>query len=246
MLFLQHGSDNFRVADDSPGTSRKPASVHRSPSIWSIRLRLIRHVSQVGGRWICVNAEFLRRTYSSSRIAGACRHIVRAHFWISTASAKLIGHLRTSQTLLLSRETEDVVAIKPFSAPWKWTSDQNAFTVSIPTTSLIALTLNEHERRSSFGVLVRPDSHVLTVAVPGDLGLPRPFSIFPLSTGSSQCFCAPSCNWADEENSAFRTAGKSSAPPSARMPLCTARVFDRIDNRSDTVVHELKSPFHIE
>jgi hypothetical protein len=34
-------------------------------------------------------------------------------------SAKFIRHLRTSQSFLLSRETEDVVAIKPFSAPSK-------------------------------------------------------------------------------------------------------------------------------
>ena len=71
--------------------------------------------------------------HSSSAISGACRHIVRAQRCTSAASAKLIGHFRTSQTLLLSRETEEVVAIKPFSAFSKCTSDQNAFTVSMPT-----------------------------------------------------------------------------------------------------------------
>jgi hypothetical protein len=32
----------------------------------------------------------------------------------------------------------------------------------------------------------------------------------------------------------------------AEKALCLARVFDRIDDRSDTAIHELKSPFHIE
>ena len=57
--------------------------------------------------------------YPFSGIPGACRHIVHAHFCTSAASAKVIGHLRTSQSFLLSRETEDVVAIKPFVASSK-------------------------------------------------------------------------------------------------------------------------------
>src|ERR1700722_1282962 len=72
-------------------------------------------------------------------ISGACRHIVRAHCCTSFASANVIGHLRASQILLLSRETDEVVAIKPFSAPSKWTSDQKALTVPMPTAFLYRL-----------------------------------------------------------------------------------------------------------
>jgi hypothetical protein len=32
----------------------------------------------------------------------------------------------------------------------------------------------------------------------------------------------------------------------AEKALCPTRVFDWIDNRSDTMIHELKSPFLIE
>src|SRR5882724_7604808 len=72
-------------------------------------------------------------------IFGDSRHMLRAHCWTCSPSAKVIGHLRTSQTFLLPRETDDVVAINPFSACSNCTSVQNAFTVSMPITSFVRL-----------------------------------------------------------------------------------------------------------
>src|SRR5689334_15787784 len=71
------------------------------------------------------------------------RHIVRAHCATSAASAKLIGHLRTSQILLLSRETDEDVAINPFSAPAKMHVSPISFDGLDPHDVLVAFALDK-------------------------------------------------------------------------------------------------------
>ena len=65
--------------------------------------------------------------------------MLRDHRLTLSPSAKLKGYCRASHMALLSRETAAVVAINPLSARSNTTSAQNAFTVSMPTTSLVRL-----------------------------------------------------------------------------------------------------------
>ncbi len=93
-------------------------------------------------------------------ISGASRHIVRAQRCTSSDSANDMGHLRTSRSFLASPEMDDVVAIRPFSAPSKMHVSPERLHRLDAYHVLIALALNEHHRWTSLRLPIGPDSNI--------------------------------------------------------------------------------------